>query len=160
MASLREFLAAEAEKLHGEQIEARGKREEWIASVRRLLDQIKGWLGEADTKGILSIDESPLRLSEQGMGTYEIPALTIGMGAREVRIKPVARHVMAPLRATTMLQILRAHGRVDMTNGLDRYLIFRVGREPDRWTIVEQNGPSVETFDQTSFESAFKSLLE
>jgi hypothetical protein len=160
VASLREFLEAEAEKLRGEQSEARGRREEWIASVRQLLDRIKEWLAEADPKGILSIDESPLRLSEQGLGTYDVPALTIGLGTREVRVKPVARRVLAPLRTTPMLQIPRAYGRIDLTNGLDRYLIFRMEKEPtDRWTIVEQDGPMVEPFDRTSFESALQSLL-
>jgi hypothetical protein len=161
VASLKEFLASEAEKLRGEQSEAMRKREEWIASVERLLAQMKEWLGQADAKRILMIDESPIRVSERGLGTYEIPALTIGLGAREVRVKPVARYVGAPLRATAMLQVPRAYGRVDMTNGLDRYLIFRVEKEPaDRWMIVEQDGPLVEPFNRTSFESAFQRLLE
>jgi hypothetical protein len=138
-----------------------GKREEWIESVRRLLEQIKEWLQEADEKHVLMIDDSPIRIGERGLGTYEIPALTIGMGTREVRIKPIARYVVAPLRAMALLQVPRAYGRIDMTNGLDRYFMFRVAREPaDRWRIVEQDGPLVEPFDRTSFEAAFQRLLE
>jgi hypothetical protein len=159
--SLKEFLASEAEKLRSEQTEALTKRQEWIASVGRLLDRIKDWLAEADPRGILMIEEAPLRLSQQGVGTYEIPILTIGLGPREVRVKPVARFVAAPLRVTGRMQVPRAYGRVDMTNGLDRYMIFRVQMEPDdRWTIIEENGPLMKPFDQDSFESAFKSLLE
>jgi hypothetical protein len=161
VASLKEFLASEAEKLRSEQSEGLTKREEWIAAVDRLLGQIKDWLGQADTKQILMIDESPLRLREQGIGTFEMPSLTIGLGPREVHVKPVARHALAPLRSSDMTHLPRAYGRVDMTNGLDRYMIFRTEREPeDRWTIVEQNGPLVKPFDQYSFESAFQSLLE
>ncbi len=161
MPTLKEFLAAEAEKLRGEQGEALNKRAEWIASIERLLAQIKDWLEQADAERILVIDESPIRISEQGLGTYEIPALTIGLGTREVRIKPIARYVSAPLRVTSLLQVPRAHGRVDMTNGLDCYHIFRVEKETaDRWKIVEQNGPMADSFNRASFESALKSLLE
>ncbi len=159
--SLKEFLASEAEKLRGEQAEALTKRQEWVASVDRLLARIKEWLAEADARRILMIDESPIRIGERGLGTYEIPALTIGMGTREVRIKPIARFVAAPLRVAGSLQVPRAYGRVDMTNGLDRYMIFRVDMDPDdRWTIFEENGPLMKPFDRDSFESAFKSLLE
>jgi hypothetical protein len=161
VSSLREFLASDAEKLRGEQAEAMGKREEWIESVRQLIDQIKEWLKDADEKHVLMIDGSPIRISERGLGTYEVPALTIGLGTREVRVKPIARYVGAPLRATALLQVPRAYGRVDLTNGLDRYLIFRVEKEGgDRWRIVEQDGPLVEPFNRKSFETAFQRLLE
>jgi hypothetical protein len=161
VSSFSEFLASEADKLRAEQAEAMGKREEFVKSVQRLLGQIKEWLEQADVKRILMIDESPIRLSERGLGTYEVPALTIGLGTREVRVKPIARYVGAPLRATAMLQVPRAYGRVDLTNGLDRYLTFRVEKEVgDRWMIVEQDGPLVEPFDRTSFETALQRLLE
>ncbi len=161
MSSLREFLATEAEKLRGEQVDALSRRAEWVASVERLLAQMKDWLAQADDERVLMIDESPIRISEQGLGTYEVPALTIGLGTREVRVRPIARYVSAPLRVTAALQVPRAYGRVDMTNGLDCYHIFRVERETgDRWKVVEQNGPVVDSFDRTSFESALKSLLE
>jgi hypothetical protein len=161
VASLKEFLESAAEKLRSEQAAALTKRQEWIAAVERLLAQIKEWLGQADTQRILRIDEAPLRIGEQGLGTYEIPALTIGLGPSEVRIKPVARYVAAPLRSTGIIQVPRAYGRVDMTNGLDRYMIFRTEMDPDdRWVMIEQNEPLMEQFDRKSFESALKSLLE
>jgi len=161
VASLKEFLESEAEKLRSEQAAALTERQEWIAAVERLFAQIKEWLAQADTKRILMIDESPIRIAERGLGTYEIPALTIGLGTREACIKPVARHVAAPLRSTGSIQVPRAYGRVDMTNGLDRYMIFRTELEPDdRWIIIEQNEPLMEWFDRNSFEIALKSLLE
>ncbi len=161
MASLKEFLAGEAEKLRTEQSEAMTKREEWIAAVDRLLTQIKDWLQQADEGGILMIKETSFPISEQGMGTYEIGSLTLGLGPREVRVKPVARFVAAPLRSNGMIQVPRAYGRVDMTNGLEKYLILRTEKEPaDRWTVIGQDSSRIERFDRSSFESAFKSLLE
>jgi len=161
VASLKEFLESEAEKLRSEQAAALTERQEWIAAVERLLAQTKEWLGEADTKRILMVEETPIRIAERGLGTYEIPALTIGLGTREACIKPVARYVAAPLRSTGIIQVPRAYGRVVMTNGLDRYMIFRTELEPDeRWVIIEQNEPLMEWFDRNSFEIALKSLLE
>ena len=161
MASLKEFLESEAEKLRSEQAAALTERQEWIAAVERLLAQTKEWLGEADTKRILMVEETPIRIAERGLGTYEIPALTIGLGTREVRIKPVARHVLAPLRVTGRFQVPRAYGRVDMTNGLDRFMIFRTELEPgDHWIITEEDEPLLERFERESFDSAFQSLLK
>lgn len=161
MPTLREFLASEAEKLRGEQANAMARRDEWIASVGRLLAQIQSWLAQADSDHVLSIDDTPVRVSEQGLGTYEIAALTVGLGAREVRIRPVARSVGTPLRVSSMLHVPRAHGRVDMTNGLDRFLLFRVEVKPeDRWMIVEQDGPLAAPLDRSSFETALLRLLE
>jgi hypothetical protein len=159
--SLKEFLASEAEKLRSEQAEALTKRQEWIASVDRLIAQIKDWLAQADTKRILMIEEAPLRLSEQGLGTFEIPSLTIGLGPREVRIKPVARFVATPMRSTGIIFVPRVHGRVDMTDWLDKYLIFRVETDPqDRWSIIKQESSRLEPFDENSFASALEGLLE
>jgi predicted transcriptional regulator len=78
VASLKEFLAGEAEKLRTEQSEAMTKREEWIAAVDRLLAQIKDWLEHADEGRILIMQESSVPISEQGIGTYEIRCLTLG----------------------------------------------------------------------------------
>jgi hypothetical protein len=161
VASLKEFLAGEAEKLRTEQSEAMTKREEWIAAVDRLLTQIKDWLEQADEGRILIIQETSLPISEQGIGTYEIRCLTLGLGPREVRVKPVARFVASPLRSNGVINIPRAYGRVDMTNGLEKYMLFRTEKEPsDRWSVIGQDSSRIERFDRNSFESAFKSLLE
>ena len=160
LASLKEFLAGEAEKLRSEQSEAMTERQEWIAAVDRLLAQIKDWMHQADESGILIVHEATFPMSEQGIGTYEIRSLTIGLGPREVRIKPVARFVASPLRSNGVIHIPRAYGLVYMTNGLDKFKIFRTEKVPtDRWTIVEQDSSRIERFDRNSFESAFESLL-
>jgi hypothetical protein len=160
VASLKEYLAGEAEKLRTEQSEGMQKRHEWIAAVDRLLAQIKDWLQQADEGRILMIQEASFPISEQGIGTYEITSLTMGVGTREVRVKPVARFVAAPLRPNGTI-IPRAFGRVDMTNGFDKSLLLRTEKDPaDRWMIIGQDSSRIERFDRNSFESAFQSLLE
>ena len=40
-------------------------------------------------------------------------------------------------------------------------MIFRVEKDPeDRWSIIEQDGYRMLTFDQSAFEEVFKNLLE
>jgi hypothetical protein len=75
VASLKEFLAAEADKLRNEQSEAMRKQQEWIAAVDRLLAQIKDWLQEADQQRILMIQEATFPMSEQGIGLMKYEAL-------------------------------------------------------------------------------------
>ncbi len=161
MASLKEFLASEAEKLRDEQSAAMKKRDEWIASVERLLAQIKEWLHEADTRQILTFEEGRVSLREVGIGGYEVPCLHIEIGARQVSIKPVARVVAGALSSTGSIHILKSYGRVDMASPLEKYMLFRTEKEPeDRWVIIEEDGYRSQPFDRDSFESAFQRLLE
>ncbi len=77
-----------------------------------------------------------------------------------MRVKPVARFVATPMRSTGVILVPRVHGRVDMTNGLDKYLIFRVETEPqDRWSIIKQESSRLDPLDEDSFASALKDLL-
>ena len=159
--SLKEFLAAEAEKLQSERSEAMKKRDEWIESVGRLLHQIEEWLGEADSGQALTRKRGHLTLREVGIGTYDVPFLLIELGVREVSITPVARFVAGPLSSTGSMHILRSYGRVDMGNRLEKYMLFRIEKDPvDRWVIIEEDGYRTQPFDRDSFESAFQSLLE
>lgn len=161
MATLKEFLASEAEKLRGEQSEAMKKRDEWIASVDRLLAQARDWLREADAKQVLTFREGRVALREWGIGAYEAPALFVEIGARHVSIKPIARVVAEPLSYTGSIHILKAYGRVDMASALERYMLFRTQKDPeDRWVIIEEDGYRSRPFDRDSFESAFQGLLE
>jgi hypothetical protein len=161
VASLKEFLAGEAEKLRNEQSDAMSKRREWIAAVDRLLAQMKDWLQQADPEQILMIQDTSHKLRERMIGTYEVHGLSIGLGLREFRVTPVARYVAAPSSSTGTTHILRAYGRVDMTNGLEKYMLFRTDVVGDgTWIIIRQNGYRTQPFNRESFESACTSLLD
>jgi len=158
VASLKEFLAGEADKLRNEQSDAMTKRREWIAAVDRLLAQIKDWLQEADPEQILMIQETSHQLRERMIGTYEVHGLSIGVGLREIRVTPVARYVAGPMSSTGTI---RAHGRVDLTNGFSKYMLFRTDPIADGiWIIIEQDGYRTQPFNRESFESACRNLLE
>jgi hypothetical protein len=160
--SLKNFIAEQAEKLRTEGSQATQKRDEWVAAVDRLNQQIREWLTQADPDHkVLEVRERPYQLREEGIGTYEARGLSISLGPRELRVEPIARNVAGPFSATGVIYVNRAYGRVDLTDGLKKLMIFRVEKDPeDRWSIIEQDGFRMQTFDQSAFEEAFKSLLE
>jgi hypothetical protein len=158
VASLKEFLAAEADKLRNEQSEAMTKRQVWIAAVDRLLAQIKDWIQQADEGQILMIKDTSHQIRERMIGTYEVHVLSIGVGLSEIRVTPVARYVAGPMSSTGTI---RAYGRVDMTTGLDKYMLFRTDPVADvTWILIEPDGYRTQPFTRESFESACRSLLE
>jgi len=162
MGSLKDFIAEQAEKFRNEERQAVQKRDEWVAAVDRLNQQFKEWLTQADPDHkVLEVREHPHQLREEGIGTYEARGLSISLGRREVRIVPIARNVAGPLSATGVIHVNRAYGRVDLSDDLKKFMIFRVEKDPeDRWNIIEQDGFHMQPLDQAAFEEAFKSLLE
>ena len=162
MGSLKDFIAEQAEKLRTEEPEAVRKRDEWVAAVNRLNRQIEEWLAQADPDHkVLLVRKAPYQLREEGIGTYEARGLSISLGRREVRVVPIARNVADPLSATGVIHVNRAYGRVNLSDGLKKFMIFRVEKDSeDRWNIIEQDGFRMQALDQAAFEEAFKSLLE
>ena len=161
MASLKEFLAEQAEILKNEPSRATATRDEWVAAVGRLIAQARDWIAEADPGHVLAIEERTVAIREEMIGSYEVPALTIILGVRSARVEPIARGVAGPLARGGEIHARRAFGRVDLTNGLEKYLIYRKEKEPvDRWLIVKQEGYLIRDFDRDSFEAALQSLFE
>ena len=161
MASLKEFLREKAETLRTQESETAKKRDEWVAAVNRLCNQIKEWLTQADPGKVLSVEDRPYEIREEGIGTYKVCGISISVGPRHVDVQPVARNVAGPLSGTGVIHVYRAYGRVDLSNGLEKFMLFRVEKEPDdRWSIIGQDRPLMELLDQSTFEAALQSLLE
>jgi hypothetical protein len=160
--SLKEFIASQAQKLRDEESQAANKRDEWLAAVDRLIQKITTWLTYADPDhAVLEVHETPYQLREEGIGSYEARGLTISAGRRELRVEPIARNVAGPLSSTGVIHVSRAYGRVDLTDGLQKFMIFRVEKVPaDQWSIIEQDGFRMRTFDQAAFDEAVKALLQ
>jgi len=156
MTKLKDFLSLEADRWNAQAGQRQAKCEEWVAAVRRLLDQIKAWLREADTKGALTIAEQMHKLQEVGLGHYEAPGLTVTLGTNEVRIAPVARNIAGSVGDPSF----RAQGLVEVTAAGLRYMLYRVVDERGEWwRLVNDSNYRTEPFDKASFEAAFLRLL-
>ena len=161
MGSLREFLDEQAEQLKNEPSKATATRDEWVAAVGRLIARVRDWIAEADPGHVLTIEDRTVTIREEMVGSYEVPALTIILGVRSVRVEPIARGVLGPLEQTKAYRPIRVFGRVDLTNGLEKYPVYRGSKEPDsRWFITNQDGYESRTFDRDAFEAALQSLFE
>ena len=62
-----------------------------------LIDQLEGWLREADEDHALTIDRIPITIAERRYGTYEVEGLRVRMGVEEFRVEPVALDILGPL---------------------------------------------------------------
>jgi hypothetical protein len=159
--TLEEFLAERSEIERSRADEKKAIQQEWIWAVRRLMGQIQEWLQDADPGRSLEIKESYCEIREVNVGVYSVPGLVILHEAREIRIVPVARMVVGPLLSDGGARMSRAFGRVDMTDGGEKFMLFRSQMDPsDEWVIVEDRGYVVRKFDRQAFEEAMQSLLE
>jgi len=138
---------------------------EWLAALRRLLEQIQNWLHAADPEGLLEVEPYEVQRAESRLGIYDAPALKIRLNADEVAVLPIGRYAIGPLPAE-MYKALQgvagtdgpAGGRVDITDGERRYMLFRaIKSDPERWFAVDDLS-KVNLFDQARLEAILQDL--
>lgn len=158
MGSLTEFLKERAEKERSEHGDRKRVREDWVKAVNQLTDQMEKWLRQADQDQVLEIDVHGVEKREEGIGRYLVRALTVRLEAREVRVVPVARFVVAaPLHVTSLPT--PPQGRVDITDGESRYELYRLmDTSEGRWVITRPR-EGLRGFDREAFEAAVQDLL-
>ena len=98
--------------MHTQEPERAKKRDEWVAAVNRLCNQIKEWLAKADPDKILTVQGRSYEIREEGIGSYTVSGISISLGPRHVDVVPVARNVVGPLSTTGVIYVPRAYGRV------------------------------------------------
>jgi len=98
-------------------------REEWLAAVRQLVDQVAAWA--RDQKWAVDRQEKPLR--ESRLGDYDVPVLVVRAPEGLVYLDPVARYVA------------KADGRVDLYSfpSMNRMMLVRVD---SRWVLKTDSG--------------------
>jgi len=113
---------------------------EWQALVAQLTSQVRAW---SEARG-WRVDEKTLTLTEEQLGTYEVPMLIMELAQRQVLLEPIARRVIG------------AQGRVDLYSypSMDRVMLLYDG---ERWILRPELGP---TWPLPWGESTFVDLLE
>ena len=74
MPTLKEFLASQAERLRSQESDAAQRRDEWLASLNRLLSGLEPGSEEADTASVLTLKSGYVQKREVGIGSYDVPA--------------------------------------------------------------------------------------
>jgi hypothetical protein len=157
--TLREFLLKNAP--HAEQERRRRQwRNDWIAAVDKLLAQLRAWLADAGTAELLDLEPLEFEKREQGLGAYHIRGLAINFGESTVKVVPVGRTVLAHLGPYAEPGHEKAEGRVDITNGASRYVLYRklsdAGEE--QW-LVQDERSGIRPLDREQFEAVLTDLL-
>ena len=157
--TLRDFLLTNA--IQAEQEKRRRQwRKDWIEAVERLLTQMRAWLTEAGTAELLDLVPLDFEKREEGLGAYRIPGLAIRFGDNLVKVVPVGRNVLAHLGPYAEPGHEKAEGRVDVTNGVYKYYLYRklndTGQE--QW-LVQDERSAIRPLDREGFEAILTDLL-
>lgn len=164
--SFQEFLRKKAEGSGWK--ERNDRRLEWLGALNRLLAQIRGFLREADSDGVLEIVDYEVERVEERLGVYDAPALKVRLGAASVDVVPVGRNSPKPLSLMPLMAVPGnesrwgdlAGGRVDVTDGERRHLLLRSTKDgQDNWYVVMANKSGVTPFDRQSLEAILQDLL-
>lgn len=155
-----EFLRQQAANRQAELARRREVIEEWTASLRGLYSSLKDWLRQSDPDGILKVEESDdWELQEEGLGKYTVPRLDLRGLGRWIGIVPKARFTVATANPPPRSTPERAEGRVDITNEVRRFILYRFrGEDGDIWMVDDQKQP-VRLLDQVAFEAALMTYL-
>lgn len=154
-----DFLRERAERLQEEEAKKRPIITDWRQAIERLLTQVKEWLRTSDPNGILRIKEDDWELEEEGLGKYSVPRLDIRGLRRWIGIVPKARYTVATAHPPQKSAPERAAGRVDITNEVRRFVLYRFQTaDGDVWMIDDQKNPP-RVLDQEAFEAALMSYL-
>jgi hypothetical protein len=156
--TLREFLLKNAPQAEQEK-RRRQWRKEWIEAVERLLAQLRAWLTDAGTAEMLDFAPLDFQKREQGLGAYHIPGLAINFGERTVKVVPVGRNVLAHLGPYAEPGHENAEGRVDITNGAYKYLLYRKLTNAGEQWLVQDERSDIRPLDRERFEGIVTDLL-
>jgi hypothetical protein len=155
-----QFLRQQAEKFQAEARAGKDTVDEWRAAIEKLFARIRAWLAESDPDAIIQIKERKHEVTEAGLGRYEVPRLDLHALGKWVGIIPKARNTVASARPPLPSAPGEAAGRVDMTDEVQRYVLYRFQREggEDQWVIDDLRSEQ-RPLDQRAFEEALMSYL-
>jgi hypothetical protein len=111
---------------------------DWVHACLRLREQIKTWLTE-EGEGRIVFGELVVERVERGLGPYSLPKLVIQVGDESAELVPLGRKVMGSVGLRGGPEY-RSAGRVDLTNGTRKYMLYRtIQAGEDVWYVVDDS---------------------
>lgn len=159
--SLSELLQKKQESYEAETAKNREIIDEWVRAIGILFSQLRDWLKVSDPKQILQVEERKAEVNEPSVGRYQAPRLDIRAFGKWVGILPKARKTVGSARPPQAAAPSQATGRVDITDEIRRYVLYRfeVGGE-DAWFIEGPSSDAPERLTQSLFEEALMSYFQ
>lgn len=153
--SFQEFIQKKArEELHDDRRELIA---EWIVSINQLTGTMLNWIRQSDPEGLVTVSPLALRRIEQGLGEYEVQGMRIQLGTSEIKVVPIGRHALGAVPVLDSLTMPVA-GRVDITNGIEKMLLFRTLQGGEKWHVLDEQYEWSE-FNQTRFEAVLQEMM-
>ena len=154
--SLRDFLKQKAALYATEGEKNKLTIEEWQAAVDGLFTRLEDWLRVADPEGIIRRERSEIEVKEPGLGRYPISRLDLQAFGKWVGLIPKARKTVKRAAPQQQGAPERASGRVDITDEIRRYVLYRFRQgTDDQWFIHDTASNSeLEPLTAERFESA------
>lgn len=118
MGTLTDFLR-EQKEARSPQRKAR-RRKDYLDAVAALLGQIRAWLTEAQREKLVKLYPDKIKITEEALGTYTAPCLTLTGAGKTVHVKPIG--------AT----IIGADGRVDMESANGTFMFLYLA-DKQKW---------------------------
>ncbi len=155
-----EFLREQAAKQAAEAERGKVIVDEWRAAIERLFDRIRGWLAQSDPDHIIQIEERQHEMDEEGLGRYRVPRLDLRAFGKWIGIIPKARNTVGAARPPLRSVPERAAGRVDITDEVYRYILYRFRKEgaEDDW-VIDDLRSAQKPLDQPGFEEILTRFL-
>jgi hypothetical protein len=148
--------------------ERKERRAEWLGALNRLFTQIRGLLREADPEGLIEIVDYEVERVEERLGVYDAPALKVCLNTASADVIPMGLNMRKPLSLEHLLGIPSnasrwgdlAGGRVDVTDGEHRHILFRsIQNGQDQWYVMKAEKTGLTPFDRQTLEEILQDLL-
>ena len=158
--SLGDLLQQKAASYAAETLKNKQLIDEWQAAIDALFTHLRNWLEASDPSGILQIEVNKVDVNEPNVGRYEVPRLDIRAFGKWVGIIPKARKTIKTAQPPQVGAPERATGRVDITDEIRRYVLYRFSRETgDEWCIEGPADDSCAPLTREQFEEALTSYF-
>jgi|SRR5579884_3025626 len=149
MQGLTEFFREKKQRAEAETagVDWEQAKQGWLNAIESLYRQIHSLVGEAAAQGSLQLSRRMKTISEDHLGTYDVPELVLTVGDERVIFSPRGRNVVG------------AEGRVDVIGESgESTLVFRSGPQ---WSIVISRFPQLRTvaLDAPSFAEMLRGVM-
>lgn len=148
---LEEILEKKKERLKKDAPDWEATRNKWLKDLHDLLETIREWTKPLEDKQYITVTPFEVTITEEILGTYKAPALTITFFTGEkIHLVPKG------------LQVIAGKGRVDLKLGQREVMIVGQDEKPG-WFFAEREGrgkPRSFEFNKDNFEQLLQDYLE
>ncbi len=139
------------------------QKQVWQADLRQLMDQLEGWLKDAELEDKLHVEKQDLEILEEDLDPYVVPSITIVFRTRHPRRVVVAPRSMQVVGGIFInaegkqRRFVGAQGRIDFTCGASRETLLRIiGDDGTSWRWLRRDAELTED----TFFAVLRELIE